>query len=286
MRVWQISAIVVGAATTAALGFVGWVYAASEAKLHSYPKPPAFAAVIPTDAEAIARGEHLVLTRGCSGCHGAHLEGAMFDFAAAPNLTRLAREVGAADLEAAIRHGIGHDGRALYSMPAYNFKNLRDADVASIIAYLRAVPVVDGPALHDSLPFLIRLDIALGRDDAIPGFLDRVPALRRQEDPDPRIARGEYIAMTSCNECHGFSLRHDVPWPDEAAPDLIAVIGGYSEPEFAHLMRTGEPIGGRDLRLMDDVARSRFVHWTEQEVADLYAYLSDRSAHLADEPVP
>jgi hypothetical protein len=48
-------------------------------------------------------------------------------------------------------------------------------------------------------------------------------------------------------------------------------------------MREGVPIGGRDLELMDDVARGRFVHFTDEEVGDLFAYLNFRSGRLLEE---
>lgn len=90
--------------------------------------------------------------------------------------------------------------------------------------------------------------------------------------------------MTTCNECHGFSLRADVPWEsDGRSPDLVAVVAGYEEADFRRLMREGVPIGGRDLELMDDVARGRFVHFTDEEVGDLFAYLNFRSGRLLEE---
>jgi mono/diheme cytochrome c family protein len=129
----------------AALGFAIWVYAASEAHLRSFEPPPAFAHAIPADAAARARGDHLVRTRGCRGCHGDDLAGQlMWGHFAAVNLAEYARSETPATFEAALRHGIGRDGRALYAMPSYNFVRLRDADVADILAYLRSVPVGGG----------------------------------------------------------------------------------------------------------------------------------------------
>lgn len=277
-------AIALGVVAVAALGFVGWVYAASEAHLRSFESPPAFAVEIPSDAASLARGEHLVATRGCRGCHGENLEGQMmWGVAAAPNLAAYAREHDAATIERAMRHGIDADGRGMYSMPSFNFMNLTDDDVAAIVAYLRTAPVAEGPALRASMPFEIRLAIARGQDDVMPEWLKSAPRLEEQANPNAAIARGEYIAMTSCNECHGFTLRADVPWgSDGSTPDLIAVIAGYPEADFRTLMREGTPIGGRDLRLMDDVARGRFVHFTDEELSDLYAYLQFRSDRLLE----
>jgi mono/diheme cytochrome c family protein len=201
----------------------------------------------------------------------------MWEVALAPNLLSLAREESPATLEAAIRHGIGRDGRAMYSMPSYNFARMRDEDLADIIAYLRSLPLVQKELPAGKLPFEIRMDIAFGNDAAIAAYLDLVPALKGESLGDPRLARGEYIAMTTCNECHGFGLRADSPWEEESAPDLI-IIAAYSEADFRHLMKTGLALGGRELRMMSGVARSRFAWFTDQELSDLYVFLSDMSA--------
>lgn len=282
-----------GALVLCALGFVGWVYAASETHFRSFPAPPAFTQPISEDAATIAHGEHLAQTRGCYGCHGAALQGEiMWGGVQTPNLPALARNESPAVLEAAIRHGIGHNGRALFSMPSFNFARMSDEDVAALIAFLRTTPVSSEPPPGEWAPwidrtiadFMIRLEIAKGADGAIPHHLSLVPPLSQQDNPDPRIARGEYLAMTSCNECHGMSLRADYPWPSNA-PDLI-VVGAYDEEAFTRLMREGVPSSGAELPIMGPVARGRFVHWTDEEVADLYAYLSDMSRRVVEAESP
>jgi mono/diheme cytochrome c family protein len=256
----------------------GWIYLASEARLHSFPRPPPFERPIPADAASIARGDHLVRTRGCRGCHGNELQGEMmWGYAVAPNLAQYAREHSSAVFEAALRHGIGADGSAFYSMPSYNFILLRDADVADIIAYLRSVPVVASDLPKASLPWAIRWDIARGADAPIAGFLAQVPTLKHADDPDPRMARGEYLAMTTCIECHGFTLHADSPFGESTAPDLV-VVAGYSESAFASFLKSGIALGGRELPMMSGVARSRFAHLEDGEVHDLYTYLSERGA--------
>lgn len=277
--------IALGALAALGLAFLGWVYGASEWRYRSFPAPPAFTTPIPDDAAAIARGQHLALTRGCGGCHGAELQGEFMwnGVAETPNLPALARSESAATLEAAIRRGVGRGGRALYSMPSYNFIRMRDEDVAALIAYLRAAPVSDAKPAGEAAPwhvraladFTIRFNIARGEDDAMPRWLPEVPQLTQQANANPAIARGEYLAMTSCNECHGFNLRGYQPW-GASAPDLI-VVAAYSHADFARLMREGAPISGADLPMMGPVARARFVHWSDEEIADLYAYLSDMS---------
>lgn len=279
MMRWAVG--ILGALVVLAAGFAGWVWFGSEAHLKSFDRPPAFTREIPSDEASVARGDHLVRTRGCRGCHGEQLEGKLiWDMAAAPNLAEYVRTHSPATFEAALRHAIGHDGRALFSMPSFNFLRLRDEDVADILAYLRTVPVVENELPRGRLPWKIRYDLARGADWAVPGYIDRVPQLSQQGNPNPRIARGEYIAMTTCNECHGLSLRADVPWEGETAPDLLIVMA-YDEASFTHLMRTGKALGERELPLMSGVARGRFAYFTDEEVADLYAFLRDMAMRAA-----
>lgn len=264
--------------------FAAWVYLASESHFRSFDLPPAFAHAIPDDAASIERGAHIALTRGCAGCHGEDLAGQLnWGDAVAPNLPALARRESAATLELAIRHGIAHDGRAMYSMPSYNFLRLRDQDLADLIAYLRSEPVIEKELPATRLPWSTRLAIAMGQDSAMPGFQHLVPMLKGDALGDAALARGEYLAMTTCNECHGFSLRADVPWGGAMdAPDLI-VVAAYDEDSFRTLLKTGQALGGRELEMMSGVARARFANFKDDEVSDLYAFLRDMSARaIAD----
>jgi mono/diheme cytochrome c family protein len=271
---YGLSAIALGAA-----GFAAWVWFASEAHFTSFASPPPFTHPIATDTATIARGEHIAKTRGCFGCHGDKLQGDVFDDdpimgrAVGANLARLVDTNSPATFERALRHGIGHDGRALWSMPSFNFVRLNDEDVAALYAYVKSLPSADTslPANWLGVP---RIAVAMGDDGAIPAFLGKVPPLTWQTHPDPSVRRGEYLAMTSCTECHGFGLRGDSPFapPGMAAPDL-ALVASYSKADFTRLMRTGKAAGNRELRLMSRVARGRFVHWTDAEVDDLYAFL-------------
>ncbi len=55
------------------------------------------------------------------------------------------------------------------------------------------------------------------------------------------------------------------------------VAGAYTRNQARHLMRTGQPPGGRRLRLMGEVARGRFAHLTDREVDAIYDYLVART---------
>lgn len=283
MRKVALAALALVVAVPAALA--AWIWWKSEAHLRSFPNPPDFAAAIPSDRAAIARGGHIADTRGCTDCHRAHLDGGPFRDGAwgyrsvAADIARLAKNESPAALERAIRHGIGHDGRALYDMPSYNFVRMTDGDLADLIAFLRAAPTRAHELPSASLGWKIRWDLATGNDAAIAAFVPRVPKLSFQSHADPAVRHGEYLAMTSCNECHGFGLRGDDPFaaPGERAPDL-AIVGSYEKADFVKLMRTGKAAGNRELRMMSGVARRRFAHWSDGEVDDLYAFLQALSA--------
>src|SRR5689334_25302139 len=123
--------VAVGLAALATIALASWVYLRSEAYLHSFERPAPFTLAIPDDDVARARGDHLVRTRGCRGCHGDDLGGQlMWGYAVPPNLPKLAREIRAAEFEAALRHGTDHTGRAMRDMPSYNLLRRRDTDVA------------------------------------------------------------------------------------------------------------------------------------------------------------
>ncbi len=72
----------------------------------------------------------------------------------------------------------------------------------------------------------------------------------------------------------------DAPFGEAIAPDLV-VVAGYDEAAFASFLRTGIALGGRELPMMSGVARGRFAHLRDDEVRDLYAFLSERVARAA-----
>jgi len=218
----------------------GGIYGLSERQLRSHADPVLFSAVIPTDSLSIEVGRHIALTRGCHGCHGKELEGRDFteDWpevgrAVAPNLVKYLRDYGPAVMEAAIRQGIGHDGKALYSMPSYNFTNLTYPDLLSLMAYVQAHPVVEKELPSPKLNMTTRWALLRVNDenavDLVKNLPDFIPFDERSSE-----ARGQYIAMTTCIECHGLDLR-GTAWGN---PDL-SIVAAYKKEEFDRLMKEG-----------------------------------------------
>lgn len=227
----------------------------------------------------IAEGERLARIRGCIGCHGREMEGKVFfdqPFVArvvAPDLTRMAAEQSDAELERAVRRGVRADGRGVWIMPSNMFYHLSDADLAAILAYIRSAPLQNGPGTEVRLRLLGRVGLATGKFPSLTAEIDGSEP-RMAVDPDDPLSVGRYLAITSCTECHGMDLRGHPP----ETPDL-RMVAAFSPDAFTALMREGTGLGGRELGLMGAMGRDRFTHYTDPEVAALYAYLRT----LADE---
>lgn len=255
------------------------IYLASQPILdRRYPLPAVSVPAIPHDAQSIAEGERIAIVRGCTGCHD-HLYGDVFaddsllGTLVAPNLTQVLPHYSDEDLVRLLRYGLRHDGSRVYVMPSYMFHFLSDADMGRLIAYLRSVPPVTHKLPPNTFPLLTRFNTLRG----VPGFepiIEYTRDLPPYTDPGPPAVTpvyGRYLAVSVCSECHGTDLKG---FPDET-PDLV-IAKGYSKEAFFRLMRTGVALGDRDLRLMSDVARSRFSHLSDDEVAAIYAYLQSR----------
>jgi mono/diheme cytochrome c family protein len=255
------------------------IYSLSELALRRSYDPRGTSVAIPADSASIAEGERLARIRGCLGCHRSKLEGGLFiddpmlARIAAPNLTKAVRVYSDAELEGIIRHGVRPDGRSVVAMPSDMFRVLDDADLGKILAYLHSAPEVPGQARMVKPGPLGRLGIALGKFKPAAEDVRRVETL---SDSFPAagspVARGAYLARTVCTECHGATLSGFAG----ETPDL-RIAAGYSPEQFVRLMRRGVALGERELGLMGEVARSRFSHFTDEEIEALYAYLLSRA---------
>ncbi len=269
-----------------ALGFVYW---RSNALLAPHIQVNEAALAIPGDADAVARGQHLVVTRACGECHGKDLGGhAIIDFPPvgriiAPNLTRgkggLPENFSPVDWERAIRHGLAPDGRMLVIMPTRDFNPLADADVADMIAYLQQLPPVDrvwGPL---SIGPILRVQMLLGKIPlAEARVVDQHAAHAATMTPAPTAEYGRYLAHT-CTGCHGehFSggrvpgLPPSFPAAANITPDTVTGIGRWTKMDFYIALRSGKRPDGSSI--------DRFMPWgtfkqmTDTELDALWAYL-------------
>ncbi len=247
------------------------------------------AVAIPTDAAAIARGQHLVEAIGCTGCHLEDLSGG-FEFANDPafgtlysaNLTGGAGGVGDyadADLVRAIRHGVNIDGRGLIIMVSEAYYHMSDEDLGAVIAYLRTLPAVDGehPATN--------VNGVLAATGSFPTAPELVAAEGARVSDVPEGATAEYglylTSVAGCTICHGPNLSGGQPGDpaSPAAPNLTqgGELIGWSEEDFATVIRTGVTPTGRELQ-SEFMPWKEFANFTDEEIGAIWAYLGSLEA--------
>jgi cytochrome c553 len=243
--------------------------------------------VVPNDAAAIARGDHVASIRGCKDCHGQDLGSATF--INDPLVARLSGtnltpggpggKLSNVDLVRAIRHGVAPDGRSLLFMPAQEFSHLSDEDVGDLLAYLHSIPAVNRTPPANRVGPLGRVLFVAGKIPLLPAEIVNHHAVPAKPLVATTAAYGAYLAA-ACTGCHGpgFSGGH-IPgtppdWPDAAnltpGPTGLA---GWSEADLKRALRQGIAPGGRALKT-DYMPVRVTKNMTDQEISALYAYLS------------
>ncbi len=257
------------------------VYVLSERAIHRQYDVPLSSIVVPKDADSLVRGKRLATIHGCfNSCHGKRMEGTeLYDEPGiakinAPNLTHILREYTDAQLERLIRHGVKRDGTSTWIMPAPMFSRLSDEDLGAIVAFVRSVPVVDGPMRETTIRPLGRIGIVTGKFRPLASEVE--PGLQHTATTDRSspLALGQYLVKTTCTECHGADLKGSEL---VNAPSLV-VSSGYSDEALERLLHTGIAIGGRTVGMMTEVAQTRFPGLTEDEVAAIRTYLRTQFA--------
>jgi mono/diheme cytochrome c family protein len=255
------------------LSAVGGIYAASELRLaKSYDT-----AVAAFDAKAFAippaEAERRAVSMMCADCHqkaGQILfEADGVGRLVTPNLTRVAKTYTDGELERLIRKGVKRDGTAALIMPAKTYAYLADEDVAAVVTWLRnqkeepdAVPggTTFGP--------LGRLALATNQ---LPFEVDHLPKHAPVKMRPTDV--GRYLVNVACLHCHQLKSEHDNGFGMKT-PALAAMAQGYRYDQFATLLATGKPIGGREMPFMSKVSREAFAFYSAAEKRAIYDYLT------------
>lgn len=235
-----------------AAGIVGF---STRALARTYDVPDSPIDVVADDS-ALARGRHIATAiSGCAECHSPDLSGSvMIDDPAmgrivASNLTTgrggvLARYTDA-QLERAIRNGVGADGRPLLIMPAQDFQHMSDDDVAALIAYLRSLPPVDKEHPERRLGPIGRVLVLTVPEIMPASVVDHARASRSAPAPAVSVEYGAYLGdIAGCTGCHrptlaGGPIPGGPPDAPPAANITPAGIGDWSEADFIRALREG-----------------------------------------------
>jgi mono/diheme cytochrome c family protein len=251
------------------------VYFGSQLRLHRLARVPP-EVVVPSGGDA-AEGARLAAIVGCTGCHGDDMAGrancyeepGRFRFNC-PNVVEARNRYSDRDLVILLRHGRKLDGALVDFMPWDMYAHLTGHDLASILAFVRALPAVRKPVQPPTeYAWATRLAILRGDYPYVNDLADY--------DTRPRegaVERGRYLASIACPECHAPDLNG---YEGDSAPNLL-IAKAYSPEAFATLLRTGKTLAGTNSAsgLMSSVARQRFSHFTDDEIGALKAYLDQR----------
>jgi mono/diheme cytochrome c family protein len=230
----------------------------------TYPDIQVETVAIPGGAEAVARGRHIAIIRGCTKCHGEDLSGSLLTNDAilgtipAPNLTSGKGGIGGfysdTDWVRALRHGVKPDGRGEALMN--NYSTLSDQDLGDLIAYLRQIPPVDMEYPTTSFGPIIPLAPALGLFTPAAGEIDHEAP--RPADPveGATVEYGSYL-FTICTECHSTKVAKDVE--------------DWSQEDFMRAFQTGVLPDGKPLP--GAMSLKTFGEMNEMELKALWLYL-------------
>jgi mono/diheme cytochrome c family protein len=236
--------------------------------------------------EQVARGEYIA-NIGCIGCHGTDnalpLKGGWnmaadegFGFmgqVSTENLTPGGKLAGYTDGEIfrAIRHGVDKDGNLLLFMSSLSYRELSDADIEAVIAYLRNLPAETSDApTGDKLNFLGIVIMGSGMFPAPAPAASAIDAPPIGATPE----YGKYVAtFGDCRGCHGADME-GAPASSfgPAVPNPRPFVGSLTLEEFIQTMRTGVRPSGAPFS--DAMPWQSAAQMTDEDLAALYAYLT------------
>lgn len=290
-KMWKWIGISVGGLAGLIILAAGGLILSSDLRFNRQYAVTPEAVAIPHDAASLARGQHWVAMH-CQGCHGPDLGGGEFftdpaiGLVDAPNLTAGQGGLGAsytdADWVRAIRHGVKGDGTSVFIMPSNDFYYLSDADLGSLIAYLKSVPPVNRETRPRSFTLFAKLLYGLGVFGNLL-YAETIPAAPPPPAPPAgeTAAYGEYLVNAhGCKSCHGAALSGAQPSEPGSPPAPNLTPGGalrsWSETDFVTAMRTGITPDGR--RLSDFMPWQGLGQMTDEELRATWLFLQAQPA--------
>jgi len=260
-------------------------------RIHQTYQVTPLAVEVPTGADTLSRGEHLVDV-ACKSCHGADLSGQpLMDEPGigtiyTANLTRgkggILSDHTQQDLVRAIRHGVDHDGRKLFIMPAESFVHLSAEDLGAIIAYLQTLPPVDREVPQPKLTLVGRILLGAGMfGQPFPAeYIDHQTPFAAMPQIGANLEYGYYLTRT-CTSCHGSDLAGKQPGDPASpfAPNLTmgGELVGWSEADFMNALRSGITPSGHELD-PEAMPWKSFGKFHDEELSAIWMYLQSLPA--------
>ena len=289
--VLKVLGLVLAGLLTLVLALVFVVALIGTFKLYAPASNPVASVKIAPTPEELARGAKLAGI--CVGCHSSAaklpLDGSKDDFMAdptappvgslyAPNLTPAGEVKDWSDGEIirAIREGVHRSGRPLLIMPSEDFHNFSDADVQSLVAYLRSQPATPNKPQNDtpSNSFNLLGAIFVGAG-IFPTSVQPPITAPMVAPPEGTTAEyGKYLVdVTGCRGCHGPDLAGGAPGFGPVGPNLTVVVPKWNEADFVKTIRTGVDPTGHALNPDEMPWKEISAFATDNDLKAYFAYL-------------
>jgi mono/diheme cytochrome c family protein len=218
------------------------------------------------NASLLQRGEYLARAADCGACHSAPGRpaysgglafvlpfGTLYSTNISPDKETGIGDYSDAEFLAALRKGVGRNGKRLYpAMPFVSYSTMTDADALAIKAYLFSVPPVHAPATVNTLVFPFNQRWLMGVWALL---FDRDKGFEPHSERSAQWNRGAYLVetMAHCGECHTprnlfqalnnrakFAGAVQAGWRAyNITSDPESGIGGWSAPELANYLAVG-----------------------------------------------
>jgi cytochrome c553 len=239
-----------------------------------------------SDSAALALGARLVISKGCTECHGEDLGGKVFindpmmGNIIAANLTKgkggIPQNYDVSDWVLALKHGLSREQKPLIFMPAQEFTWLSESDMAAIISYCQTVPNVDRELEPNDIGPMAKILTYFDQFHLLPAeMVDHERTLTKHVEPEISAAYGQYIA-TACEGCHRKNMQGGGPvapgFPPVPNVTSSSRVGSWSTAEFTKALRTGEIPDGRILN-PKDMPWTMSKAFTDVEIEALHLYL-------------
>ncbi|MDC1142937.1 hypothetical protein OAU50_07580 [Planctomycetota bacterium] len=284
--------VALGFGAVLAIGF-GYIWTAASSKLSETFEQTAVK--LDLDDVDLDRGKYLVdHVFGCnnSDCHRADYGGGiMMDNGAmglvyAPNLTSgsgsMVEDYSPEDWDRAIRHGLKKDKTRVLIMPSEDYWAFPDADIASVVAYIKSQAAVDRESQEQAPGPILRMLLTTGK---VTFAYDKIDHDRGPMDVEPDNSK-EYgaVLITTCTGCHradlsgGPILGADPKWP--AAANLTQHesqgLGNWTQDDFFKLMREGKRPDGTEVKY--PMPWDAYKGMTDDDLEALWLHLKEVAA--------